>query len=209
MSDTTPNKIKKSQLAEIIQSVVRECINERKDKWIQKAIDPSHKGYCTPMTKSTCTPARKAFAQRAKHHDLQEGGMQEVAPPGFSADGKYAKVYNKLMNQYKGNEKAAYATMWKLHKKLDEAAYKVVSPNQTDTAAEDKARTIQTDPQVTEASYKVVSPNQTDTAKEDKARTIQTEPKVNETAFKKQGPSCKTFEDSPQFPDAVNNPENA
>jgi hypothetical protein len=34
-----------------------------KDKnWIQKAINPAHKGYCTPMTKPTCTPKRKALA---------------------------------------------------------------------------------------------------------------------------------------------------
>lgn len=31
-------------------------------KWIQKAINPAHKGYCTPMTKATCTPKRKALA---------------------------------------------------------------------------------------------------------------------------------------------------
>jgi len=36
------------------------------DKWIQKAVDPAHKGYCTPMTKDTCTPARKALAKRFK-----------------------------------------------------------------------------------------------------------------------------------------------
>jgi len=60
-----------------------------------------------------------------------------------------------------------------------------------------------------ETSYKVVSPNETDTADEDKARTIQTDPKVNETAYKTQGPSYKTFEDSPQLPDAANDPENA
>jgi hypothetical protein len=36
---------------------------EKKDKkWIQKAINPKHKGYCTPMTKATCTPKRKALA---------------------------------------------------------------------------------------------------------------------------------------------------
>jgi hypothetical protein len=34
--------------------------------WIQKAVDPKHKGYCTPMTKSTCTPPRKALAKRFK-----------------------------------------------------------------------------------------------------------------------------------------------
>lgn len=31
-------------------------------KWIQKAINPAHKGYCTPETKATCTPKRKALA---------------------------------------------------------------------------------------------------------------------------------------------------
>jgi len=35
-------------------------------KWIQKAINPEHKGYCTPMTKPTCTPKRKALARTLK-----------------------------------------------------------------------------------------------------------------------------------------------
>ena len=35
-------------------------------KWIQKAINPKHKGYCTPMTKATCTPRRKALAMTLK-----------------------------------------------------------------------------------------------------------------------------------------------
>lgn len=39
---------------------------KKKGKWIQKAINPAHKGYCTPMTKSTCTPRRKALAKRLK-----------------------------------------------------------------------------------------------------------------------------------------------
>lgn len=37
-------------------------------KWIQKAVNPAHKGYCTPMTKSTCTPRRKALAKTFKKH---------------------------------------------------------------------------------------------------------------------------------------------
>jgi len=37
-------------------------------KWIQKAINPKHKGYCTPMTKSTCTPKRRALAKTFKKH---------------------------------------------------------------------------------------------------------------------------------------------
>ena len=32
-------------------------------KWIQKAINPKHKGFCTPQTKATCTSKRKALAQ--------------------------------------------------------------------------------------------------------------------------------------------------
>lgn len=50
----------------------KEVVDEKKniitedDKWIQKAVEPSHKGYCTPMTKPTCTPRRKALAKRFK-----------------------------------------------------------------------------------------------------------------------------------------------
>jgi hypothetical protein len=36
------------------------------DKWIQKAVNPKHKGYCTPVTKKTCTPKRKALARTLK-----------------------------------------------------------------------------------------------------------------------------------------------
>lgn len=36
--------------------------------WIQKAVNPKHKGFCTPMTKSTCTPKRKALAHTFKKH---------------------------------------------------------------------------------------------------------------------------------------------
>jgi hypothetical protein len=39
----------------------------KKDKkWIQKAVNPKHKGYCTPVTKKTCTPKRKALAMTLK-----------------------------------------------------------------------------------------------------------------------------------------------
>lgn len=48
-------------------------------KWIQKAINPAHKGYCTPMTKSTCTPKRKALAKTlkkmAKNRKKDHGGI--------------------------------------------------------------------------------------------------------------------------------------
>ena len=39
---------------------------KKDDKWIQKAVDPDHEGYCTPMTKATCTPKRKALAETFK-----------------------------------------------------------------------------------------------------------------------------------------------
>jgi hypothetical protein len=40
--------------------------------FIKGAINPEHKGYCTPMTKSTCTGHRKALAERFKHGDLHK-----------------------------------------------------------------------------------------------------------------------------------------
>ena len=54
------------------QGGVEPSLYEKTDKWIQKAVDPKHKGYCTPMTKPTCTPRRKALAMRFKKGDLSE-----------------------------------------------------------------------------------------------------------------------------------------
>ena len=53
-------------------------LTEADDKWIQKAVNPEHKGYCTPMTKSTCTPARKALAKRFKKGIDEELGVPEI-----------------------------------------------------------------------------------------------------------------------------------
>jgi hypothetical protein len=37
-----------------------------KKDWIKNAVNPKHKGYCTPMSKPTCTPKRKALARTFK-----------------------------------------------------------------------------------------------------------------------------------------------
>lgn len=34
--------------------------------WIKSAVNPAHKGFCTPMTKATCTPKRAALARTFK-----------------------------------------------------------------------------------------------------------------------------------------------
>ena len=49
----------------VIPEEKKEVLSEDKN-WIQKAVNPEHKGYCTPMTKPTCTPQRKALAKRFK-----------------------------------------------------------------------------------------------------------------------------------------------
>lgn len=43
---------------------------EEKKKWIQGAVNPEHKGFCTPLSKKTCAPRRKALAKRFKHGDI-------------------------------------------------------------------------------------------------------------------------------------------
>lgn len=40
----------------------------KKGGWISKAVNPAHKGFCTPINKKTCTPRRKAFAMTMKKH---------------------------------------------------------------------------------------------------------------------------------------------
>lgn len=134
------NSIKTSQLLGIIREVVRESIQERKDKFLQKAINPDHKGYCTPMSKSTCTPHRKALAKRFKSGDLSEATLNSLR--------KMNQKISEILDDHdkEGMEEAGLTS---------EASYKVVSPNQVDTSKENKAREIQTDPKVNETAYKV------------------------------------------------------
>ncbi len=58
--------------------------------WIQKAVNPAHKGYCTPMTKSTCTPKRKALAKTfKKHHGFHKKDDGGIIPDNMSVFSPY------------------------------------------------------------------------------------------------------------------------
>ena len=59
-------KEKKSYSNERANKVVGKTSKAKDGKWIQKAVNPKHKGFCTPMTKATCTPKRKALAKTFK-----------------------------------------------------------------------------------------------------------------------------------------------
>jgi hypothetical protein len=174
--------------------------SEKKDKWIQKAVDPSHKGYCTPMTKSTCTPRRKALAKRFKK-GIDENGAEGHEEHEHEHESKEEKLIQML---HKVTGKLA-----SMHKGVNEASYKTVAQTQLNTQKDDQARKVQHEPKVNEASYKVVAPRQARVQKDDQARKMQTDPKMNEASYKTQGPSAKTFKDSPQFPKASGNPKNA
>ena len=71
----------------------KEILTEDK-KWIQKAVDPEHKGYCTPMSKPTCTPQRKALAKRFK-----KGIENESVNLNMLYGGQYD--YKKIVNELK------------------------------------------------------------------------------------------------------------
>jgi hypothetical protein len=74
--DTNPTIDKKKNMILGSKNV---CDEKRTDKWIQKAVNPKHKGYCTPMTKKTCTPKRKALAKRFKKGiENNESTMKKV-----------------------------------------------------------------------------------------------------------------------------------
>ena len=68
------NETSISALGKRAQNIKKSAAPRRKNggsiakdgKWIQKAVNPAHKGYCTPMTKATCTPRRKALAKTFK-----------------------------------------------------------------------------------------------------------------------------------------------
>jgi hypothetical protein len=88
------------------------------------------------------------------------------------------QIADKLDKMHKGmggkiDETKVNMKMGPSYKVVQKTQAKVTEPDQP-------ARTNQYDPKVTEAAYKQVSPNETDTAEENKALTIQTEPKVTE-----------------------------
>jgi hypothetical protein len=56
---------KKAMLAEAPVLLMKKGGSTDKN-WIQKAVNPKHKGFCTPMSKPTCTPKRKALAKTFK-----------------------------------------------------------------------------------------------------------------------------------------------
>ena len=63
--------------------------------WIQGAINPAHKGYCSPMTKATCTPARKALAKRFKKGgDLHKA--KGIGKPKSEASKAYVAQLKKM-----------------------------------------------------------------------------------------------------------------
>ena len=64
-SKATSNKSKTVSRKEV-SSTLKSLGKAKDGKWIQKAVNPAHKGYCTPMTKATCTPKRKALAMTFK-----------------------------------------------------------------------------------------------------------------------------------------------
>lgn len=67
----TPNNTKNTNIMKLIPKNKKGGSSKN---WIQKAVNPAHKGYCTPMSKSTCTPRRKALARTFKKMAKHELG---------------------------------------------------------------------------------------------------------------------------------------
>ena len=87
----------------------------KKGGWLKGAVNPAHKGYCTPMSKSTCTGHRRAFAlmMKKKHgfHKKESGGM--IFPYGselelFKQGGNYGAGPNADLNPIGNKGMPAY-----------------------------------------------------------------------------------------------------
>ena len=77
-------------------------LREEDKKWIQKAVNPEHKGFCSPENKPTCTPARKALAKRFKK-GIKEG-ITDMNTPEYinqykSRVTKIKEFVDSLLNQ--------------------------------------------------------------------------------------------------------------
>ena len=93
-----------------------ESLDEKKDdKWIQKAVDPEHEGYCTPMTKDTCTPRRKALAKRFKA-GIEDESVQEAIqyPSPEEYRGKVEKRKQTIDNLFSEESYDVIDTLFRL-----------------------------------------------------------------------------------------------
>lgn len=104
--------------------------------------------------------------------------------------------------------------------RVDEESFKTVAPRAYEVAADNKARTIQTDPKVNETTnmkmgpqYKTASPRQARVQSDDQARRIQFDPKMTEAKkkvkenHKVQKRSYKTVQDVDNDPANVRDPD--
>jgi hypothetical protein len=49
-----------------VEFLVEKASILQEKNWIKDAVNPQHRGFCTPESKSTCTPKRKALAKTFK-----------------------------------------------------------------------------------------------------------------------------------------------
>lgn len=85
--------------------------------WIQKAVNPKHKGFCTPITKPTCTKRRKALALRfkamAKARKHENGGMIQLLQPLteiLQSGGRLSKEYIEKAREKPGGSNVGKKT---------------------------------------------------------------------------------------------------
>lgn len=78
----------------------------KKGGWIKSAINPSHKGWCTPLSNPHCTGHRRALAIRFKHGDLHKhnyGGIVQ-GPQTWQGlqNGSYPMNNGSFVNDFVG-----------------------------------------------------------------------------------------------------------
>ena len=89
----------KKQLIKTIAEGVNAYLKEGDDKWIQKAVNPEHKGDCTPMSKPSCTPHKKALAKRFKK------GIEDESVQMSESEQKLRKYIRTRLEEHAGIRK--------------------------------------------------------------------------------------------------------
>lgn len=91
----------KKQLIKTIADGVNAYLKEGDDKWIQKAVNPEHKGDCTPMSKPSCTPHKKALAKRFKK------GIEDESAQMSESEQKLRKYIRARLQEHAGLKKSS------------------------------------------------------------------------------------------------------
>ncbi len=209
--------MKKSQLKEVIKSVVRECLNERcggkhlaggkKGKRMFKHIKTGYEGEKSPED-------AECIAAATVNKNLGEAGLTSENAGAYDEKEEImlikvmSLIAKKLEDMHKGEEIDSEPVDGEDEVEIGVGNEEPCEPcnDKSDDTSDEYEEPVTEPGEESSAETPSFGKKELPFNKEEEPEE---EEELDETAYKTQGPSYKTFKDSAQFPKSQNDPRNA